>query len=210
MNPLSSFEFDIKSCVSELSEFEALLNDKQELGERADILPFFRSHLNLLAYAGSIAPGIASFNRLDPEYTLYGDFRADAIVGDWDKKSFCLIEFEDAKQDSIFRQGGRSTKEWSSRFEHGYSQVVDWLWKVDDFRQSSTARSMFGADAFDFTGMLIIGRDAFLDEMDRVRLDWRTAKSVINSQKIVCLTFDRLASELRSSLATFGCLPDQE
>jgi hypothetical protein len=210
MNPLSSFQFDIKSCLNDLSEFEALLKEKSELGERADILPFFKAHLNLLAYVGSIAPGLASFNRVDPEYTIYGDFRADAIVGDWDKKSFCLIEFEDAKADSIFKRTGRSTKEWSPRFEHGYSQVVDWMWKIDDFRQSGTGRSMFGSDTFDFTGMLIIGRDIFLDEMDRLRLNWRTAKSVINSQKIVCMTFDQLASELRSSLATFGCLSDQE
>lgn len=204
MNQLSSFQFDIKSCARELDQFQELLNTKHELSEKDDILPFFRSHLNLLAYTGSFVPTIASFNRLNPEYSFYGDFRADAIVGDWDKKSYCLIEFEDAKSNSIFKSTARTTKEWSPRFEHGYSQIVDWLWKVDDFRQSAMGRSVFGSDTFNFMGMLVIGRDSFLDEIDRARLNWRTSKTVIDSQKIVCITFDELATELRSSLSTYG------
>ncbi|MBI2511713.1 MAG: DUF4263 domain-containing protein [Opitutae bacterium] len=204
MKPLTPFLFDIKKCVVELSAFEALLSSKSELSESKDVLPFFRSNRHLLAYLGALAPSMAAFNRVDPEFSLYGDFRADAIIGDWDKKSFCMIEFEDARRDSIYRACARTTKEWSPRFEHGFSQIVDWLWKVDDFRQTRTGTVTFGQDAFEFMGMLVIGRDSFLDDMDRARLAWRMSKVVVNSQRIVCLTFDQLARELRSSLATYG------
>lgn len=204
MKPLTSFTFDIDVCVTELAAFEALLASKFELSESDDILPFFRQNRHLLAYIGSFVPSMASFNRLDPEYSLYGDFRADAIIGDWDKKSFCVIEFEDARKSSIFKQSMRSTKDWSPRFEHGFSQVLDWLWKIDDFRQTRMGASIFGIDSFQFMGMLVIGRDAFLDDIDRARLTWRMSKVVVDSQKIVCLTFDQLARELRSSLHTYG------
>lgn len=204
MKALETFVFDIALCLKELGEFEALLNAKKELSESDDVLPFFRSHRHLLAYAGSLAPGIASFNRVSLEYSIYGDFRADAIIGDWDKKSYCLIEFEDAREQSVFKKSARTNLEWSSRFEHGYSQIIDWLWKVDDFRQSGTGRAIFGPDPFDFMGMLVIGRDCFLGDTERCRLNWRTYKTVINSQRIFCLTFDQLARELRSSLAAYG------
>ena len=41
--------------------------------------------------------------------------------------------------------------------------------------------------------MLIIGRDAgFKDSYDRFRLDWRTDKVSVDSNYIICVTFDEL------------------
>ena len=41
--------------------------------------------------------------------------------------------------------------------------------------------------------MLIIGRDAGLtDAYDRFRLDWRTDKVSVDSNNIICVTFDEL------------------
>lgn len=206
MKPLDPFTFDPKQCIKELDQFDALLKSKSELDERMDILPFFKANPHLAAYTGSYAPSMVEFDRLNTEYTFYGDFRADLLVGDWNRKSYCLIEFEDAKADSIFKKGSRTTKDWSPRFEHGYSQLVDWLWKIDDMKQSTQGRTMFGADTYDFMGMLIIGRDKFLDDKDtdKARLKWRLDKVVVNSQKIACITFDQLAIDLRTSLKIYG------
>jgi hypothetical protein len=203
MKPLSSFKIDLKQCVNDLDAFDELLSNNAELKEREHILPFFRDHPNLTAYIGSYAPGIAGFSRLELEYQLYGDFAADAIVGDPDSKCFCLIEFEDGCEKSIFKSTGRSSKEWAPRFEHGFSQVIDWFWKIDDLRQTASARTIFGHDHIDFMGVLVIGRDRFLDTADKIRLEWRVNKVVVNSQRVVVRTFDQLASDLRMGLSLY-------
>jgi Domain of unknown function (DUF4263) len=203
MKPLESFALSIKDCLVELAEFEQLLASKLELKEKNDILPFFNTHRHLAAYVASYAPTIANFDRLALECSLFGDFRADMIVGDSVRKSYCLIEFEDATKDSIFKSKGRTTSEWSPRFEHGFGQIVDWFWKIDSLRDSPQARTIFGADTFSFMGMLVIGRDAFLSPEEVIRLEWRINKVTINSNKIVCLTFDQLAKGLRDSLTIY-------
>ncbi len=203
MRPLEPFQLEISECLKELDALDKLLSSKKELMESEDILPFFKKHKNIAAYIGSYAPGIVAFDRLSIEYTLFGDFRADAVVGDSARESYCFVEFEDATKDSIFRKTSRTTSEWSDRFEHGYSQLIDWLWKIDDFRPTAQCRSIFGSDTFEFMGMLIIGRDEFLAPEEVVRLKWRINKVIINSQKIVCLTFDQLARDLRESLCVY-------
>ncbi len=203
MKPLDECQFQLAECLKELGELDKLLATKAELEEAADILPFFKAHTNIAAYVGSYAPTIARFDLLSSEYTLFGDFRADMIVGDSARKSYCLVEFEDATKDSIFKKKTRTSTEWSDRFDHGYSQLIDWLWKINDFRQTGQGRAIFGPDTFDFMGMLVIGRDQFLDPQEQLRLKWRAAKVVINSQTIVCITFDQLARDLRDSLSLY-------
>lgn len=203
MKPLVPFTLSIKDCFDELDDFDQLLASKAELKEREDVLPFFNTHRNIAAYVGSYAPTIVGFDRLNMECTLFGDFRADMIVGDSVRKSYCLVEFEDATKDSIFKSGGRSTSEWSSRFEHGFGQLVDWFWKIDGLRDSPQARAIFGADTFAFMGMLVIGRDSFLGPEELMRIEWRINKVTINSNKIVCLTYDQLAKGLRDSLTLY-------
>lgn len=203
MNPINSFQIDLDICLNELDDLDRLLASKKELSEKHDILPFIKCRPHLAAYIGSYSPSISRFDQSDIEYTLYGDFRADAIVGDATSKSFCMIEFEDARENSIFKKSARSTKEWGSRFEHGFSQIVDWLWKIDDMRNSAQGRAIFGSDEFQFMGILIIGRDCYLDPLDRARLKWRVGRVLVNSQTIVCLTFDQLARDLRDSLELY-------
>jgi len=203
MKPLQPFTLSIKDCFAELDAFDKLLSIKTELKENADILPFFRTHKNIAAYIGSYAPTIVGFDRLSLECTLFGDFRADMIVGDSQRKSYCLVEFEDASKGSVFKNKGRTTTEWSDRFDHGFGQLVDWFWKIDSIRDSPQSRAIFGADTFSFMGMLVIGRDSFLTVEEVMRLEWRINKVTINSNKIVCLTFDQLAKGLRDSLMLY-------
>ena len=202
MNLLNFFDFDVIKCIAELEEFERLL-EQEELRESHDIIPFFKGKLHLSAFVASYLAEIVRFDRIRHEFTFFGDFRADLVVGDSVNKTYCFIEFEDATQNSIFVNRGRSTSDWSPRFERGFSQIVDWFWKLDDFKNTAQYRAVFDSDSINFYGMLIIGRDSFLSPIDRNRLRWRLNKVLIDSQKIICITFDQLARDLRDRLSLY-------
>lgn len=111
MKGLDSFNLDIKQCLVELEEFEKLLLTNRELRENKDILPFFKDRLHLSAFIGFYVPQIIKVNQIKHEFSFYGDFRADLAVGDSVNNTYCFIEFEDATQDSIFVDKGRSTSD---------------------------------------------------------------------------------------------------
>lgn len=133
----------------------------------------------------------------------YGYFIADLVVGDAKRQSFCFIEFEDAHPRSIFKSGARRTLEWTPRFDHGASQIIDWFWKLQDQRRTDTFARLFGASSIQASGLLVIGRDSGVTEGDRLRLQWRRENVAVNSQQLYCCTFDELARDLRDSLNNF-------
>jgi Domain of unknown function (DUF4263) len=210
MKGLDSFTLDLKQCLSELEDFEKLLNTNNELKENQDILPFFQKRLHLSAFIGSYVPQIVRFNQIKYEFTLYGDFRADLVIGDSVNNTYCFIEFEDATKDSIFIDKGRSTSDWSPRFEHGFSQIIDWFWKIDDFKNTSLARSIFGIENIEFYGILVIGRDTFISPIDKARLTWRLNKVLVDSRKVICITFDQLARDIRDRLSLYPLIYEAE
>lgn len=210
MNSLDLFTLDLNRCFFELNKFDRLLSE-YELKESSDILPFFRENLHLSAYIASYVPEIARFDRIKHEFTFFGDFRADLVVGDSVNKAYCFIEFEDATRTSIFiNKKGRSTPVWSPRFERGFSQIVDWFWKIDDFKNTVQFRSVFGSETIEVYGMLIIGRDSFLTDIDKARLNWRSNKVVVDSRKIICITFDELARDIRDRLSLYPYLSESD
>ncbi|MBD2409977.1 hypothetical protein FACHB389_28480 [Nostoc calcicola FACHB-389] len=210
MKGLDSFTLDLKQCLCELEEFESLLDTNTELKENKDILPFFKQRLHLSAFIGLYVPQIIRCNQIKHEFTLYGDFRADLVVGDSINNTYCFVEFEDATQDSIFVNTVRSTSDWSPRFEHGFSQIIDWFWKMDDFKNSDTDRAIFGSQNVEFCGILIIGRDAFIAPIDRARLRWRLNKVLVDSRKVICITFDQLAKDIRDRLSLYPLIYQAE
>lgn len=135
------------------------------------------------------------------EYDLFGDFTCDLVIGDSVRKTFCFVEFEDAKKDSIFQKtSGRATPKWSNRFEQGFSQIVDWMYKLADLEKSDAFETRFGTRSIDFMGALIIGRDKYLSASENRRLKWREKFVLINSQRVHCLTFDELLQVLENKL----------
>ena len=195
MKTFEPFVFNYKKALQELSDFENLLSSNAELGENQDILPFFRENKNLSMFVGALNPNILSFDQLAFELDLWGDFVCDLAIGDSKSGSYCLVEFEDAKSDSIFKKVGRkSTLEWSPRFEHGFSQIVDWFWLLDDSKQSSKYKQLFKGSEIHFTAYLVIGRTKFVD--DEQRFHWRRNKVQVNAQQVHCFTFDELSQTL--------------
>ncbi|BAZ28816.1 hypothetical protein NIES4074_12510 [Cylindrospermum sp. NIES-4074] len=209
MKGLDPFSLDLKQCLLELDEFDKLLLNS-ELQESRDILPFFKNRLHLSAFIGSYVPDLVRCNQIKHEFTFFGDFRADLVVGDSVNNTYCFIEFEDATKDSIFVNKGRSTSDWSPRFEHGFSQIIDCFWKIDDFKNTTLSRSIFESENIEFYGILIIGRDAFISPLDKARLKWRLNKVLVDSRKVICITFDQLARDIRDRLSLYPLIYEAE
>jgi hypothetical protein len=135
---LETIVFDPAVFREELDAFDALLKSKADLAERADIQPFFKANKHLTAYIGTLYLNIAVATEICFEFDLAGDFRADILLGSKKANQFCVVEFEPGEQDAIFKKrADRKNPEWSARFEHAFSQIVDWFYSFED--QKNTA-----------------------------------------------------------------------
>lgn len=188
--------FDPVQFKSELDQFGQLLNSKQNLGER-EIQELFQASRHLTAYIGTTTSNIGVAKQVAYEFQIVGDFAADIAFGHRERQ-FCFVELEDANLNSVLnRTGKKSTKEWSRRFEHGFSQLVDWFCAFDDFKHTPHFQKNFGYGHVDFVGLLLIGRNAGLEPDDVRRLRWRTHHVVVNSHPVICMTYDDLFRELK-------------
>ena len=195
---------DKSRARKELKEFKTLLDDptRPELKEREDILPFFAAHEQLLALMGTYNSNIENYDRIATEFDIFGDHTADVAIGDSKEHQYCFIEFEDATKSSIFKKKGKkATLEWSDRFDHGYSQVIDWLLWLENQKNTLAYVQRFGVGEVQYVGLLIVGRDRYLtDPSLRQRLTWRSEQVIVCSRKLHCITFDKLYSDLNSRL----------
>jgi hypothetical protein len=193
--------FDAATCRNQVDELIDFLDRHDELDEQNDIQPFFYSRKQLCAAIGLSSAYVKWPSRLQDELQLFGDFRCDLAIGD-DLGNYCLVEFEDATPDSIFVQKGRATSYWAPRFETGYSQIVDWFWKMSDLEDSLTFKQTFRPVYNNCHGMLVIGRDSFLEGVESDRLRWRSDSMSCTFGTITCVTFDELARQLDSVLSS--------
>jgi hypothetical protein len=192
-----SIALDPKTCRTQINEFGALLRSKAALSERLDVLPFFTKRPQISAFIGSYMRDTGPATEYAFEYPFYGDFAADLVIGDKAGRRFCVVEFEDGRKNSIFRvPKGKSTSEWGPRFEHGFSQIVDWFTLIDDIKNTKRFQRDFGPDHVRFSALLVIGRDAGVTGYDRTRLDWRTEKVRVDSHPVECVTSDGLREHL--------------
>jgi hypothetical protein len=204
MKTLEEIVFDPAQCRREIAAFKKLLQSKAKLEEREDIQRFFKKRKLLSAFIGTYATNIGLADRLAYEFPLVGDFAADIMLGNKSKGIYCAVEFEDGKPDSIFTSVPRkSITEWSRRFEHGFSQLVDWFYALDDFKKTERFAMDFGHGHITFLGLLILGRTAGVSDADRSRLKWRTEKVRVDSHTVECLTFDDLCQHLDWRISFF-------
>jgi ketosteroid isomerase-like protein len=96
------------------------------------------------------------------------------------------------------------TREWSPRFDHGYSQVIDWFYKLDVMTDTADMESRLGKRSVDYTGVLIVGRDHHKDAGEPLRLRWRHERTIVNSKRIVCVTYDQLLDDLTFRLDLYA------
>ena len=98
--------------------------------------------------------------------------------------------------------GEEGDPRWSPRFEHGYSQIIDWFHKLDDMRSSDDLVMRFGSRTPSFSG----ARDRSgppSEGRERERLVWRRSNVVVSSRQIECVTLDELADDLQARLAIY-------
>ena len=202
MKRLEPFDFDFPLCRQQVGEIETWLKSKDELSEGNDIGPFFRDRPQMASLIGMTNSSISQLDRIAWEFDIFGDFRCDLAVGDWEKGAYCFIEFEDARKGSVFSTAGeKATREWGRRFEHGYSQIVDWAHKLDGLSRSQELLGRFGRYEVNYEMVLLIGRHHHLDEGERQRLRWRSDKVSVNTRKVHCMTFDGLLAQLLGRVA---------
>jgi hypothetical protein len=204
MKKFDALVVDLKQCRIELQDLQALLAGQAQLQERKHVLPFFQARRHLSAFISSYFPYLPNPDLIAYEYDLFGDFACDLAVGDSTTGQYCFVEFEDATATSLFvAKGAKATLEWSPRFEHGFSQVLDWFWKLDDTKGSTEYVNRFG-HTVGYEGMLIIGRSINLSYKERDRLHWRRAKVVSDSKHVYCVTYDELYEHLNARLTLYG------
>src|SRR5437763_12011170 len=124
----------VDSCAAhaEVAELRALLDSQAHMKEAA-FRDFFRSRPHAAALIGRYAPLVRRIDLLAYEYPFFGDFRCDLAIADSATRACTFVELEDAGPRSLFvKHGDKSTREWSPRFDHGFSQVVDWFYKLQD------------------------------------------------------------------------------
>ena len=187
---------ELAVCRQQVQELKALLDSSADLGE-ADFHDFFEPRSHLRALVGLYNPSLLSPDRLAWQYPIFGDFRCDFAIGDWARKSYTFVEYEDARPNSLFvKQGEKATRAWSPRFDGGFSQIIDWFYKLQVMTDTPDMEARFGKRSVRYTGVLVIGRDQYLQAGERLRLEWRQDHVVVNSKHIVCVTYDQLLDDL--------------
>ncbi len=210
MKEFTRFPFNHGECLRGLVEFRALLERKKDLEENADIKPFFEAHPQLALFIGSVyAPDVSTCDLLAFQYQLFGDFGCDLVVGDSRRHIFGFIEWEDGTAASLFRQQGRkSTPEWSGRLEGGFSQLVDWFWKLEDMSRTDEFEARFGNRHSQYFGLLVIGRDEHLHHpREQNRWQWRSRKVAINGRAVRLATYDQLYRDMQLFFEHFFSSP---
>lgn len=203
MKTFDKHTFSVTECEKELQEFKALLSANAELDERKEILPFFRQRRHLSSFIATYVNDIINADRLAFEFNLFSDFACDLAIGDSTRHTYLLIEFEDAKKNSLFVTNDKYAPDWSPRLEHGFSQVIDWFWKLEDLKRTDDFEHKFGAKEATFHGLLIIGRAEMLSEREKKRLRWRQDHVVVNSNKVSVKSFDQVLTDLEFRLKIY-------
>lgn len=205
MKSFDAFQIDRHLYKHQLGLFEQLLTTHSELSEDKHIKPFITQYPHFTAAIAEIFH--IDVDCLAFEFDLWGDFRCDIAIGDSRTNTYCLVEIEDAKKDSIFKkQEKRGLAEFSARFEHGYSQIVDWLYKIDTLRGNTViTQERFAQNNPKIYGILLVGRNtSFKDASQLARFEWRSKHVVVNSQPITCFTFDHLLERFKTRNKIYG------
>jgi hypothetical protein len=195
--------FDPRRFQTELDNFRGFLSSKKQFGER-EVHDLLKSSPHLTAYIGTTFGTIGVAKLVAYEFEILGDFAADVVLGNREKQ-FCFVELEDGHPESVLAKvGKKATKEWARRFEHGFSQIVDWFCHLDDFKKTDRFHKNFGYGDVGVVGLLLIGRSDGLDADDIRRLRWGTHNVLVNSHHVFCMTYDDLYTELSEGYARYS------
>jgi hypothetical protein len=194
----------LADCRREVLRLKRLLDKSADLGE-AELRKVLKGSAHLRALVGRYNTDIINPDRVAWEYPLFGSFRCDFAVGDSARGAYAFVECEDARPNSLFvAQGKRLDRTWSPRFDGGYGQVIDWFYKLQVMTDTPDMEARFGKRTIRYTGVLVIGRHQHMSDAERLRLEWRREHLVVNSKKVVCITYDQLVDDCLFRLAEYA------
>jgi hypothetical protein len=195
-----SIEYSLPKAEAELGSFKTWLSDQTFFGETAAVDEIkARPQMCCLlgANAGIHAPDLIKF-----ELELKGIFRTDLALGHDASRKFALIEFEDAKEDSLFRKATSQYRYWGRRLEQGFGQIVDWAWVRNENPNDSILQGAFGGRINNSAYIVICGRDVGIkDDLERSRFEYRRNKTRIEGIYALFLTYDDFVKALEDNLA---------
>jgi len=203
---LTPLTFNYNQCLKEAQELKIFLGSHTTLKEREEILPFFKARQHLSAFLSVNNARAVQYDRIAHEYPMFGDFTCDLVAGDWSRSAFVFVEFENAAENSVFVQKSRTIPEWSARFEHGFSQILDWFYKMDTQRNSTDFEERFGSRDVHVSGLLVVGRKQDLGPREKERLNWRHQHVTVHGKQIYSMTFDDLCEDTLDRLSRFPAL----
>ena len=191
--------FDAAQASVELHSFRAWVtahtsfSEKQVLGEIA----IRRQMACLLGYTILMpAPDLIKF-----EFEVKGLFRADLVVGNDKSRKFVLVEFEDGKEDSLFKGGTKKYRYWSPRLEHGFGQLLDWGWAKHTHPGDVAFTNSFGGKVLDDCYVVVCGRNPKPGSLEEERFDFRRTRLHLNGVPLQLYTYDNLIDAMEDNLA---------
>lgn len=204
--------FDKVQCQKEINDVKVLFSNTPDIDETkgkgsysGGLQGIFRNRTQLFALMGKIVFGEIATKWNDE--VKFGNFRADFIIANDKKNKVCLIEFENAKMESIFRKKTHSDKtityEWAPRFEHGYSQILDW--KYYSIEEKTSLKNDFQVHPKEIEFALCIGWNKHLQQSNfQERFDFRKNKVTVESKTFYCMCFDSFVDELQEKLNLYN------
>ena len=216
MKGFRRFSFSAASLREEAAKVSLLLNSGSsiELEEEEHLSPAIKSSPNLVSIIGAAFGGVSNPDLIAHEYWILDKLRCDFAVCNSRHQTYCFIELENAVKKSVFVErkatlfnglmGRPPYYDWAPRFEHGTSQMLDWIRILEDSKQTGDYRAHFGSpNEFEAQFVLVIGRDEFLSADQKERLAWRSKSVQAAGHKVKCITYDRLLEEAEFQIANY-------
>ena len=201
-----TFNFSRKLLDTAANELRQLLDvhkpikERRELEEKEHLQTFFNNHpIVLCTLAHLVEMSELDVDEMQFEFDLWGNFRCDIGFGNSTTNTYCLIELEDAKKDSIFAKKPVRHPKFSDRINRGQSQIEDWIWKIDSLKNNSNEiKELFDSDHPTITYLLIIGRNHFIERHSlKERFKF---KKEMHSKIMKYLTYDEVLLYLENSI----------
>ena len=112
---------------------------------------------------GIYNPQIANLDRLATEFDMFGDHTADVAVGNFLNLISIAPSSSRMAPGTVFQEKRqKATLDWSSRFKHGCSQIIDWLLWLENQKNTNSYINDSEVGQIQYTGLLVISRDKFL------------------------------------------------
>ena len=194
-----TIRFDATQASIELASFRIWMTANPWFPERA-VVAEIKSRPQMACLFGYTilmpAPDLIKF-----EFDVKGLFRADLAVGNDKSRKFVLVEFEDGKENSLFKGGTKKYRHWSPRLEHGFGQVLDWGWAKHTHPGDVAFTNSFGGKVLDDCYVVVCGRNPKPGSLEEERFDFRRTRLHLNGVLLQLYTYDNLLDAMGDNLA---------